>query len=221
MIRASICMLSILALPVRAWEPAPVDIMQQAFSPESEVTDHLEPSSRPIDERYYVVRYTCDEAMAYQDDFLEIDRNNVDGKFVLKKWSEWAKTEDKPPANEKLRPAVELEIPQDLAADIYEIWVNALYEVRYDRTFNGTLDGWTDVYSAYVRGKGWMIGEAETPEKELPPKWLKESTTALIQLSKDRDVTACRQKIMAMHDKLFTYWRAHGVSVVADGRIIK
>jgi hypothetical protein len=215
MIRASICIFSILALPVRAWEPATVDVTQQAFSPQSDVTDHLEPSDRPMDERYYVVRYTCDEAMAYQNDFLEIDRNKADGKFVLKKWSEWAKTEGKPPADEKLRSAIKLEIPQDLAAEVYEMWVNALYEVRYDRTFNGTLDGWTDVYSAYVRGKGWMIGEAESPDKELPPKWLNQSATALIQLSKDHDLRACRQQLAALHEKLFIYWKAHGISLEA------
>ena len=198
--------------PVRAWEPTQLDVTQQMFAPNADGSDHLEPTREKVDERYYLVRYACDEAMAYQNDFFTITRGKADGTFILKKWSEWAKTDSAPPPTEKLRPTVEVEVPKDVAVSIYEMWVNALYEVRYDRTATDGLDGWTDIFTAFVRGKGWMSGEVWVPQKNLPPAWLEDAAKAMMKFAGDRDLAACRKTLAESHAKLFAYWKAHGLS---------
>lgn len=121
-----------------------------------------------------------------------------------------AKRKGKTPSGSSASTGAKLKIPEDIVRSVYEMWVNALFEVRYDRRFDGTLDGWTDIFSTYVRGKGWLHGTATCPEKDLPPKWLEDAAQALIVFSKNGDAKACRATITPLHDKLLAYLAKHG-----------
>ena len=102
-------------------------------------------------------------------------------------------------------PSAKVEIPEDIASSVYSMWVNALLEVRYDRLGHSGKDGATDLFSVYIKGRGWLHGTALSPTKDLPPKWMEDSVTALIQFTKDKDEAACRRNLTDLRDKLFAH----------------
>ncbi len=201
--------LGLLSSTAFGWEPYSADVTQQAFSEGGQDFDHLEPASNSLPETYYLIQFTQDVAEDYQTSHLEIRRDENSGKYLLLTWGEWKHESDQPPRSAKLPISLRVEIPEDIASTTYNMWVNALFEVRYDRRDDGTLGGWSDTYSAYVRGKGWLHGYAENPAHELPPRWLEEAGMSLIQLARDKNTARCRHDLAELHRKLFAYLAAH------------
>jgi hypothetical protein len=208
---ACLILLPLVSSAALGWEPYRVDPTQQAFSEEGQDLDHLEPVNGSLPENYYLIQFTYDVAMEYSTSNLEISRDEKSGKYLLLTWGEWKHEQsgEQPPRTMKLPVPVRMEIPEDIAATAYAMWVNALFEVRYDRRADLVLDGWSDTFSTYVRGKGWMHGYADVPTRELPPRWLEEAGKALLQLGKDKDVARCRKELAELHRKLFAYLEAH------------
>jgi hypothetical protein len=212
MIRSWCFLLLIFGLaPVRAWEPAIVDVTQQAAPPETDSMDHLEPADIQVPTEYYLIRFTAGGGLEPQDDVLTLTRREYDNKFILERRTIWVG--GRPVEGMRLPPPVKMEVPEDLAALAYGMWVNALYEVRYDRNCEPEInDASTDLFSVYIRNKGWLAGTAQMPSRDLPPKWMEQAAEALVQLTADRNVAACRTRLSGLHDKLFAYWHEHGVS---------
>lgn len=197
---------------VYGWQPYKTDVTQQAFSESVEDEDHLEPleEDEHVDESYYLINYVYAAALDYHNVHLEIKRNEKSGKYEMQQWSEWTVGIQDRPKRETLAIPVKVKIPADIAATVYDMWVNALFEVRYDRKANDGLDGWTDIFSVYVRGKGWLHGSVWCPMKDLPPKWLEDSASALMAFAKDHDEAKCRRTITELHQKLFDYLLKNG-----------
>jgi hypothetical protein len=201
------------SLAVKAWEPYAVDVAQQDSAPETKGADHLEPTDSPNPHGNFLIRFASDEALRFQNGSMMIYLRASDGKYLVKTWSEWGHTTGKPPADEKLGPTTELEIPRDVAKCAYEIWTNALFQTRYDRACDNSFDGRTDTFMAYIPGKGVLKGIAQNPDPELPPKWLEEAAAALVQYAKDRDVETCGKNLAKIHDRLYSYWQKHGIPI--------
>jgi hypothetical protein len=209
-----------------AWEPYKVDSSQQQLAPQSGGLDHLEPGEGNIPQSYYsgstwpdsyLIQYIMDPALSDEVTHLIVRQEHIDflrweqgpRKYYLETWNDRYAHDSR----EKLvssSPHVKFEIPEDLASLAYEMWANALFEVRYDRSSALGLDGWDSTFSCYIRGKGWLYGRTWTPTRELPPKWMDEAGATLVTLAKDRDIAKCRAELVRLHDKLFLYWKAHG-----------
>jgi hypothetical protein len=193
-----------------AWDAYPTDLTQSATPEVSDSLDHLEPVDRKIPESPSLIEFIREPALGYQYTHLTLTRDEASGKFFVRTWSEWKNETQARPLNEVLGPSAKAELPVDLASNIYSMWVNALLEVRYDRLDHSGVDGWTDLFSAYIKGRGWLHGMASSPTKDLPPKWMEDSATALIQFTKDKDEMACRRTLIDLRDKLFAYLGTNG-----------
>jgi hypothetical protein len=192
------------------WESYKTDVTQKATPEVIDTVDHLEPADRKIPESPYLIEFIREPALGYQYTHLTVTCDEASGKFFVRTWSEWKNPTQARPLNEVLGPSAKVELPVDLAASAYSMWVNALLEVRYDRQAHFGDDGWTDLFSAYIKGRGYLHGTATSPTKDLPPKWMEDSALALIQFTKDKDEVACRQTLIDLRDKLFAYLGTNG-----------
>jgi|GEM_PF-2103039 len=204
--------LALLLVPgcLYGWDSYPTTVVQLRAPAVSDGLDHLEPVDRKIPETPYLVEFIREPAIGYQYTHLTLSQDDKSGKFYLRTWSEW-KNETLPrPTTEVLGPSVKVEFPVDMASTVYSIWVNALLEVRYDRLAHTGQDGWTDLFSVYIKGRGWLHGTTWSPTKELPPKWMEDSASVLIQFTKDKDEPACRANLIGLRNRLFAYLSANG-----------
>ena len=195
---------------LQAWEAYKTDITQQATPEVTDSLDHLEPIDRKIPESPYFIEFIREPALGYQYTHLTLTQDAASGKFFVHTWCEWKNDTQARPLNEVLGASAKVELPVDLAANVYSMWVNALLEVRYDRLIPSGMDGWTDLFSAFIKGRGYLHGLAWSPTKDLPPKWMEDSATALIQFTKDKDEVACRRSLIDLRDKLFAYLGTNG-----------
>jgi hypothetical protein len=187
------------------WNPYKTDPTQQAVSPISDGLDHLEPVDRKIPEGPYLVEFIREPAKGDQYTHLTVSRDRASGKFYLHTWSEWKTPNMARPVNEVLGPSVRIELPEDMAASIYSMWINELLETRYDRESHAGQDGWLDIFTGSIHSRGWLHGCTWNPTKDLPPKWMDDSANALLQFAKDKDETKCRSTLTDLRDKLFAY----------------
>jgi hypothetical protein len=106
----------------------------------------------------------------------------------------------------------EIQISEALASVIYDLWVNALLEVRYERRQHGGFDGETYVFSTFVTSLGWMHGSTWSPSKDLPPTWMMNAGQKLIAFARDekRDAKATENELTVLRDKLFQYIKKNG-----------
>jgi len=179
------------------WESYKTDITQQTVSANSDGLDHLEPVDRKIPESAYLIEFIREPTAGHQSIHLTLFQDDKSGKFYVS-------------TNDVSGAAGKVEIPEDMASSVYSMWVNALLEVRYDRLGHSGKNGPTDLFSAYIKGRGWLHGAASNPTKDLPPKWMEDSATALVQFTKDKDEAACRRSLTDLRDKLFAYLGTNG-----------
>jgi hypothetical protein len=196
---------------VFGWESYKTDVTQQTTAQVSDGLDHLEPVDRKIPETPYLVEFIREPAKGYQQIHLTLSRDSSTGNFYLHSWNEWRIGTEVHPPTEVLGPSTKIECPEDIAANVYSMWVNALLEVRYDRLSSSMNDeGRTDLFSVYLKGHGYLHGTTASPTKDLPPKWMEDSATALIQYTKDNNEAACRRTLTDLRDKLFAYLATNG-----------
>jgi hypothetical protein len=177
----------------------------------SDGLDHLEPADRKVPENDYLVQFIGEPAKSDQNFHLTVSRDDVSGNYYVKTWSDWRGAENSThPATESLAPLVKVELPVDIASNVYAMWVNALLEVRYDRLASPDSAGSTDLFSVSLKGRGWLHGAALNPTKDLPPKWMEDSAKALIQFTKDKDEAKLRRAQTDLRDKLFAYLGTNG-----------
>ncbi len=116
------------------------------------------------------------------------------------------------PLKEPPKPDAEIQISEAFASVIYDLWVNALLEVRYERRQHGGFDGETYVFSTFVTSLGWMHGFTWSPSGDLPPAWMMNAGKKLVALAHDekRDAKAAEAELTVLRDKLFRYIETHG-----------
>ena len=126
-----------------ATEPFRPDVTGKNYADGVQDIDHLEPCEGkvPLPEHYYLAQY-------YLAQFIEVPALLAEGEYLVV-----LRTDDrryllqrtKIPTEKALSmPAkwdIEIEIPESLASVIYDLWVNALLEVRYERRQHGGFDG--------------------------------------------------------------------------------
>jgi hypothetical protein len=201
----------LLVLVLSVWpalpsEPYQVDIKQKTFAEHGGDIDHLEPVRQLVPQGDYIAQFIESPSFT-KGTYLALAKSQ-DGKYVLQLTTI-------PPDScpkDKPKPETELEIPVSLAEVVYQTWVNALLEVRYDRKSYGGYDGTRYTFSSFVRGLGVMHGSIWSPEANLPPRWLVDSAHELIAFVRDpkRDPTKTGASLTATRDKLFAYLKDHG-----------
>jgi len=171
--------------------------------------DHLEPfhGKVPLPEDYYLAQYFEAPALADQANYLIVLRTK-DGRYLVR----LSKTAHDKFPTEAPTPDKEIEIPESLASVIYDLWVNALLEVRYERRQHGGLDGELYYFSTFVTSLGWMHGYTWSPGGDLPPVWMMEAGKKLVAFAHDekRSATAIEGELTVLRNKLFRYIKAHG-----------
>ncbi len=189
-----------------AVEPYPVDVTQQEMAGAEDLIDHLEPVERPVPEAYYIAQF-IESPSFNKGNYFAVYRTD-DEKYKLRVTDIPADT--RPSKAPKFE--TELEIPESMAKIIYEIWINALLEVRYYRQGYRGLDGTNYTFSSFVRGAGWRHGSIWSPSADLPPKWLVDSAYGIIEFARDpkRDAKKTEAWLVEKRDKLLTYLRKHG-----------
>ena len=187
-------------------EPYQVDIKQKAFPEATDDIDHLEPVGGLVPQGDYIAQFIESPSFT-KGTYLALVKKES-GKYVLQLATIPAGT----CTQEKPKPEAELEIPVSLAEVIYQTWVNALLEVRYDRKSYRGFDGDDYIFSSFVRGLGVMHGCIWSPRADLPPRWLVDSAHELIAFvrSPKRDASKTQAALSATRDKLFAYLRNHG-----------
>ena len=209
MIRAALALLISCVFTVTAWttELYKTDVTQRAMPEQGTLPDHLEPFQANVPQDYYLAQFIEAPALVVEGNYLVVLRTK-EGKCLMR-------TNKVPTEKLLLKPEkfeIEIQIPESLASVIYDMWVNALFEVRYDRSAGMGLDGTTYIFSTFVMGLGWMHGSTWSPSADLPPSWMVEAGNRLIGFARDpkRDVKATEADLKALRSKLFSYIKAHG-----------
>jgi hypothetical protein len=171
--------------------------------------DHLEPYEGKVHlpEYYYLAQFFEAPAMVDKANYLVILRTK-DRRYLMRLSKIPA---DKFPG-EAPKPDIEIEVPESLASVVYDLWVNALLEVRYERKQHGGFDGETYVFSTFVTSLGWMHGTTWSPSGDLPPTWMMNAGKKLVAFARDekRDPKATEAELTVLRDKLFQYIKKNG-----------
>lgn len=197
----------LLPLPAGTTEPYKVDVTQQAFAENAREIDHLEPAQGDTPEFYYLAQFI--ESHSFVEGSYLVVLRTEDGRYLM----QTSKTpKDRRDFKKRPRANTEIQIPESLANVIYQMWVNALLEVRYNRKEYRGLDGSVYAFSTFVRSLGWMHGEIWSPSGESPPAWMVEAGSKLAAFARDpkRDVKKTEAEMTALRDKLFRYIKLHG-----------
>jgi hypothetical protein len=219
--------LLLLTLSARTSEPYKVDVTQQALAEGAEEIDHLVPVDGGIPEFYYIAQFIHSRSFV-DGSYMVVLRSEAPiaagstpdpfrtptpvtlakGRYLMRTGITPLKGGlSKPPKTD-----TEIQIPETLARVIYEIWVNALLEVRYDRKAYGGLDGDAYTFSTFVRALGWMHGSIWSPEGESPPAWMADAGTKLLAFARDSkgDAKTMEGELIAVRDKIYRYLKTHG-----------
>ena len=202
-------------------EPFRPDVTGKVTAEGVQDVDHLEPyegakaieakaaARTPWKFRYhYLAQFVAIPALRAEGDYLAVVLLSFDRRYLLQAAKiPTDKVLSKPP-----KPAIEIPIPESLASVVYDLWVNALLEVRYERRQHGVLDGETYLFSTFVTGLGWMHGSTASPGGDLPPVWMVQAGEKLLAFAREekRDEKALEAELIVLRDKLFSYIRAHG-----------
>ena len=198
----------LMSLPLSAWatEPYKVDVTQQAFADSAPGIDHLEPARGDIPEFYYIAQFI--ESPSFIEGSYLVVLRTEDGRYLMRTGkTPKERSFAKPPKTD-----TEIQIPESLARVIYQIWVNALLEVRYDRKAYRGLDGAGYTFSTFVRALGWMHGGIWSPSGNSPPAWMVDAGSKLIAFAHDpkRNAKKTEAEMTTVRDKLFRYIKTHG-----------
>jgi hypothetical protein len=149
-----------------AYEP---DITQRRDESVAGQPDHLIPTGKAFPEelpRYYIAKFgrypSFDQAFEWQLVLHEKDR-----KYIL---TSWRLKLDRERQTKSRVEVIEVEVPQSVAATVYEIWANAILRSRYALDGSG-LDGTSYSFSTYLRGVGYPGASTWSPQQG-PPKVL-------------------------------------------------
>jgi len=195
------------------FEPFEVDVTQQRIIRGSGSIDHLEPLRHPAPPEYsYLVQFVSTPTTSGEGHYVVLLRDSA-GRYLLRtatneRWT----LPSRIPATE-----AELEIPESLAAILYQIWANAILEVRYDRTGYGGMDGTLYTFSTFVRGLGFLHGCVWSPDEDTPPGWLVAGGERLARFTRfpARDTAApglpvefkrLESDMAALRERLFDHW---------------
>lgn len=198
-----------LAPAARGTEPFRPDVTGKINTDGVQDVDHLEPyeGKVPLPEYYYLAQFIEAPAMLAEGDYLVVLRTE-DGRYLLQA----TKVPTEKVLSKPEKPDFEIQIPESLASVIYDLWVNALLEVRYERRQHGGFDGETYLFSSFVTSLGWMHGYTWSPGGDLPPVWMMKAGKKLVVFARDekRDAKTTEAELVVLRDKLFRYIKAHG-----------
>ena len=200
-------MLMFVTVDAGAWQPYPPDVTQERFEGGAGPVDHLLPFAPEAFPSKHLAEFGAYPSFSPAYEWRLFRK---DGKYIL---SAWALTQE---SDRNVKPKqvdfVEKEVPEEVAALIYDIWTNALLESRYSRNGSLGLDGTTYRFSTYLRALGWMQGKTWSPDAKLPPKWLVECGELVHKFSRSssKDAAALNKRLSAYRRQLYSYWRSHG-----------
>jgi hypothetical protein len=195
-----------LASHADAREAIAPDVAQQRFEDQRGVVDHLVPYAGNQKPPYYIAEFAAHPSFSESYGWRIYRRGQ---EYVLRSENLPRRQEGKTPFDARL---IELEIPGELASLVYEIWANALLEVRYTRIGHLGLDGTTYTFSTFLRGIGFLNGSTWSPEDNLPPKWMVESGDVIMNYSRSsaRDDAELRKALLAHKARLLKHLQTHG-----------
>jgi len=156
------------------WEPYKVDLKHPAPYKYDEGLDHLEPTQYPGKYPNFLVEFAI---LSEKRTFCQIVETTAG--YNLFKWDEIG-------TSEKHVNEVSIPIPDDIVDTVYQLWINALLETRYDPLGTGGSDGATFIFTATVgrpdlsEGKVFC-GKVWGPQLELPPGWMASAGDAVLQ----------------------------------------
>ena len=171
--------------------------------------DHLEPfgGEVPVPKYYYLAQFIEAPSLLEHGNYLAVLKTK-DGRYVVRTGKfPVAKPLPKEPVTD-----TEVQISESFASVIYDLWVNAIFEVRYDRTDHAGFDGTSYIFSTFVNGLGWMHGGTWSPSGDAPPAWLVDAGSKLVAFAQDpkRNPKKTEAEIAAIREKLFGYIEKHG-----------
>ncbi len=200
-----------LFLTTTAWctEPFKPDVTGKVNTDWVENIDHLEPyeGKVPLPEYYYLAQFIEAPAMLVEGHYLVVLRTK-DEKYLMRVGT--FPTDQ--PLKEAPKADAEIQISEAFASVIYDLWVNALFEVRYERRQHGGFDGETYIFSTFVTSLGWMHGSTWSPSGDLPPTWVMNAGKKLVAFARDgeRNAKTTEAELTVIRDKLFRYIKTHG-----------
>ena len=200
-----------LFLSTTAWctEPFTPDVTGKINTDGVENIDHLEPYEGEVrpPENYFLAQFIDAPAMLAEGHYLVVLRTK-DEKYLVRV----GKFPTDKPLKEPPKTDAEIQISEAFASVIYDLWVNALLEVRYERRQHGGFDGETYVFSTFVTSLGWMHGSTWSPSGDLPPTWMMNAGKKLVAFAHDqkRDAKATEGELTVLRDKLFQYIKKNG-----------
>jgi hypothetical protein len=201
-----LAVLLIATAPLSAWERYAPDVTQQRFEDTKDIVDHLVPYVELKKPGYYVAEFSAYPSFTNHREWRIYRKEQ---RFLLRSW-------EVPHSAKGLKPApihlVEIEIPSEVAAVVYEIWANALLEARYTRGPVSGLDGTSYRFSTYLRAVGWLHGYTWSPDANLPPKWMVDTGELLIAYARsaDRDPKKLQHALAERKDQLMNYLQQKG-----------
>ena len=203
---AALLMALALASYAGARETFVPDVTQQRFEDQRGTVDHLVPYAGNRTPPYYIAEFAAHPSFSESYGWKIYRR---EGKYFLRSENLARSQKGKSPFDARL---IELEIPSEIAGVVYEIWANALLEVRYTRIGHLGLDGTTYLFSTYLRGVGFLNGSAWSPEDDLPPKWMVEAGDLIMEYSRSvaRDEVGFHKSLSAHKNRLVKYLQVHG-----------
>lgn len=154
----------------------------------------------------YLAHYSSAPSFAHGVD-LYVDHDAKTNTYRI--YCLWFERSKKEPATRII------EISEPLARTIYEIWTNALLEVRYSRRMTLGLDGTTYLFSTWIRGLGTLNGSIWSPDDDLPPLWMVKAGDYLAEYvrNEQRNPAECERYFNDLKGRIFAYY--------ADTRTLK
>ena len=206
--RHMISSLAVSGLPVVASEPYRPDLHQQDLADQGTTPDHLEPTTIHVPAVPCLAQYIS--FPSFKDGrYLIVNPPTTRHEFYMRACDLSGSTKlTKPPTE-----TIPGRIDREFASAIYELWVNALFEVRYSKAAYRGVDGCTHVFTTFVRGLGYMHGSIWSPMMDVPPTWLVEIAESLtaVTLTGGKGLEKVKANVIRTRDRYFTYIQDHGL----------
>lgn len=206
--RHMISSLAVSTLPVVASEPYRLDLHQQDLADQGGTPDHLEPTTINVPTVPCLAQYASFPSFK-GGNYLMVDPPTTAHEFSMRACDLSGSPKLTKPPTETIR----LRIDRELASAIYDLWANALFEVRYPKSAYRGVDGCTHVFTSFVRGLGYMHGSIWSPMTDVPPTWLVEIAESLtaVTLTGGNGLEKAKANVIRTRDRYFTYIQDHGL----------
>jgi hypothetical protein len=202
---------AVLVLPAaNAWSPFDVQQELRAMTqPESYLKiDYLVPiADLDNNVRDCLLTYTVHPSFEASARWCLSSR---DGRYTLRSWV--SGSPDYSGARGDFGDEVAVDIQDEVAEALQEIWINALLEAHYPRFYPRGTDGTLYYFGAKVDKVGLDLHASTwSPDGDLPPAWMVRTGDTILKFcrSDQRNMAALLAQMREQRDRLFRYYRTH------------